>query len=132
MLNARILSPENFYFKTNLGIPQGNVLSPILCNIYLHELDIFMSNLTKKYHKGNYPTRNEVYFKKLELSKYERMLSNNIKNNIQKSKRRELFNQGIKPYLHDGNYIRMKYIRYADDILIGIRGPKFIAEKNKK
>ena len=131
MFNCRILAPQNFYFKTNMGIPQGNILSSLLCNIYLHELDVFMTELQKKYYKGKRPTPNEKYYKKLELTKYERVLKNEIQNKIKRSRRRQLFNQGIKPYLHDGNFIRMRYIRYTDDILIGIRGPKEIAEKIK-
>ena len=132
MFNCKILAPEKFYFKNNKGVPQGNILSPLLCNIYLHELDLFMKELTKKYRKGSNPTLNDTYYKKLELTKYERTLSNEMQENRRRSKRRQLFNQGIKPYLHDGNYIRVRYIRYADDILIGVRGPKLIAEKIKK
>ena len=131
MFNTAILTPENFHFKDNNGIPQGNVLSPLLSNIYLHELDLFMQELKKKYDKGSQPTRNEEYFKKLELSKYERVLSSEMQNNRIRSKRRQLFNQGVKPYLHDGNFIRIQYVRYVDDILIGVRGPKIVAEKIK-
>ena len=131
MFNCKILAPENFYFKNDKGVPQGNVLSPLLCNIYLHELDLFMEELIKKYKKGSNPTPNDIYYKKLELTKYERTLSNEMQENRTRSKRRQLFNQGIKPYLHDGNFIRVRYIRYADDILIGVRGPKLIAEKLK-
>jgi retron-type reverse transcriptase len=131
MFNCKILAPENFYFKNDKGVPQGNVLSSLLCNIYLHELDFFMEELMKKYKKGSNPTRNDIYYKKLELTKYERILSNEMQENRTRSKRRQLFNQGIKPYLHDGNFIRVRYIRYADDILIGVRGPKLIAEKIK-
>ena len=131
MFNCKILAPENFYFKNENGVPQGNVLSPLLCNIYLHELDLFVEELVKKYKKGSHPTPNGNYYKKLELTKYERTLSNEIQENRKRSKRRQLFNQGIKPYLHDGNYIRVRYVRYADDILIGVRGPKLVAEKIK-
>ena len=131
MFNCKILAPENFYFKNDKGVPQGNLLSPLLCNIYLHELDLFMEEFIKKYKKGSNPTPNDIYYKKLELTKYERTLSNEMQKNRIRSKRRQLFNQGIKPYLHDGNYVRVRYIRYADDILIGVRGPKLIAEKIK-
>ena len=30
------------YHKTYSGTPQGGVLSPLLANIYLHELDVFV------------------------------------------------------------------------------------------
>ena len=131
MFNSQILAPENFYFKRNRGVPQGNVLSPILCNVYLHELDLFMQNLKKKYDKGSHPTKNEEFFKKLDLNKFEKALSYELQNRRVRNKRRALFNKGIKPYLHDDNYIRVRYIRYADDFLIGVRGPKFLAEKIK-
>jgi retron-type reverse transcriptase len=32
-----------------LGVPQGGVLSPLLSNIYLHELDSFMKKLCEKH-----------------------------------------------------------------------------------
>lgn len=131
MFNCKILAPENFYFKKDKGVPQGNILSPLLCNIYLHELDLFMNELMKKYKKGSRPTKNNIYYKKLELTKYERTLSNEMQENRLRTKRRQLFNKGIKPYLHDGNFIRVRYIRYADNILIGVRGPKLIVEKIK-
>ena len=44
---------------------------------------------------------------------------------------KKLFNKGVKPYFHDGNYIIIRYIRYINDILIGFRGPKIIASKIK-
>jgi retron-type reverse transcriptase len=131
MFNCRVLAPNNFFFKNNTGVSEGNVLSPLLCNIYLHELDIFMTNLIKKYYKGNSPTVNKEYYKILDLNKYERTLTNEIQNSIKRAKRRQLFNKGIKPYLHDGNYIRMRYVRYADDFLVGIRAPKSVVKKIK-
>jgi len=35
------------------GLPQGGIISPILCNLYMHALDIFISeNLIPKYNFG--------------------------------------------------------------------------------
>jgi hypothetical protein len=131
MFKARILAPENFFFLPDRGVPQGNVLSPILSNIYLNELDKFMEQLIKKYYKGSKPTPNPEFTKLINLSKYERTLDSILQNNIRRYRRKKLFNKGVKPFLHDGNFIRVRYIRYVDDILIGVRGPKFVAEKIK-
>lgn len=131
MFKARILAPENFYFLPDKGVPQGNVLSPFLSNVYLHELDKFMEELIRKYKKGSHPTINKEYYKLIKLSKFERSLDSILQQNIRRYRRKSLFNQGVKPYLHDGNYIRVRYIRYVDDILVGVRGPKKVAAKVK-
>lgn len=131
MFKIRILAPKNFYFRSDCKIPRSNILSPILSKIYLNELDKFMKQIVKKYKKGFNPTINMKYFKLINLSKYERTLNSFLQQNIKRYRRKKLFNQGIKPYLHDNNYIRVRYIRYIEDILIGVRGPKQIVKKIK-
>ena len=37
---------------TYSGTPQGGVVSPILANIYLHELDEFMAEMRVRFDKG--------------------------------------------------------------------------------
>lgn len=36
----------------SMGTPQGSILSPLLCNIFLHELDKFMEDLKSMYNWG--------------------------------------------------------------------------------
>lgn len=132
MFNTRILAPTNFYFSPSMDIPQSTTLSAMLSHIYFNEFDNFMQRLMKKYKKGDNPTPNDEYFKLLNLSKYERTLDSITKENTFCYRRKKLFNKGIKPFLHDGNFIRVKYSRYLDNILIGVRGPKSIVAQVKK
>jgi retron-type reverse transcriptase len=46
-----------------VGLPLGSILSPILCNIYINELDVFINNLITEYTKGKTRRKNQKYRK---------------------------------------------------------------------
>lgn len=48
LVNAGYVN-DGKYEKSFLGVPQGGVVSPLLSNLYLHELDLFMEEIIKKY-----------------------------------------------------------------------------------
>lgn len=53
---------ENWkYHATYSGTPQGGILSPILANIYLHELDLKIEELKKEYDKPAQRTKMYEY-----------------------------------------------------------------------
>lgn len=55
---------ENGKFKeTNTGLFQGNVTSPILNNVYLHELDKYMADLCGSFNKGKSRIKSPIYRK---------------------------------------------------------------------
>ena len=45
--------------RTKMGTPQGGILSPLLANIYLHELDEFITNLSTQTSSSNNNSRRE-------------------------------------------------------------------------
>jgi len=133
MLKAGYLEDWRFH-KTFSGAPQGGVVSPILANIYLHELDGFMAEMKAKFDRGQARRRSAHY---LECSKQIQMRRRMIerrraKNNegeipalieeIREWERRRLEAPSVDPF--DPEYRRLRYCRYADDFVIGIIGSK--------
>ena len=115
------------------GIPQGFVLSPILSNIYLHKLDVEVAKITEEYQKG----KNRRVFSDLKnaerrvyRNKEFRMLSPERRAAIMSRHRAERRKLGLTlTDWNDPNFIRVRYVRYADDFLLGIAGSKELVQK---
>lgn len=122
------------YHATHSGTPQGGIVSPILANIYLHELDEFMENLVRDFNKGKRRCRNEEYLRyqylvRRQRIRYDRALQDGETEKLRgiKAELRECsrIRQNIPSVdFHDDGYKRLTYIRYADDYLIGVIGTK--------
>lgn len=54
--------------QESLGVPQGNILSPILSNIFLTPFDNFMQQLIQKYHKGKKASINTEYVEETTIT----------------------------------------------------------------
>jgi group II intron reverse transcriptase/maturase len=112
------------YHKTYSGTPQGGVLSPLLSNIYLHELDVFIEDeLTPQYTRGKKRATNPEYNRYTSLLKCARQDGDMERVRQLERERRQY------PSLdtHDPNYRRLAYVRYADDFILGFTGPKLEA-----
>jgi group II intron reverse transcriptase/maturase len=117
------------YEKTTSGVPQGGIISPLLANILLDKLDTFVENvLIPRYTRGAKRETNRDYENLVSASTRERR-----KGNVKKAKElKKQFQKLPSQNVNDPNFRRLRYIRYADDFLLGFIGPKSEAEEIKQ
>lgn len=96
--------------KSDIGTPQGIVLSPLFSNIVLHQLDVFIQEeAKKKFTQSN---------KKRKVNLEYRKLTRQIQKEEEPKKKRKLINERLKvpsKDMSDPNYNRLYYVRYVDD-----------------
>jgi group II intron reverse transcriptase/maturase len=121
---------EEWTFNATLsGVPQGGVVSPICSNVYLDRLDKFVEQtLIPAYTHGtrrrNYPEYKRVHKRMWALAKAGRKQEAKVL-------RRTLQRLPARDPL-DPDYRRLRYVRYADDWLLGFCGPRAEAEAIKR
>jgi group II intron reverse transcriptase/maturase len=125
MLQAGYL--EDWEWNATLsGAPQGGVTSPILSNIYLDRLDKYAETvLIPEYTRGKIRKLNPEYRKVQDAiararERGDRPLARELRKRL-----RSLPSRGPR----DPGYRRLRYVRYADDHLLGFTGPKAEAEQ---
>ena len=119
------------FHNTYSGMPQGGIVSPILANIFLDKLDKYVKEYIRHFDMGT----------KRRPGKESNDLANERKRTVRKLKKvkdgtekaalvarlkaieqeRAAFPSGDEM---DGSYRRLKYIRYADDFILGVIGSK--------
>lgn len=115
--------------KTLSGIPQGGIVSPILSNILLDKLDKFVETvLIPQYTKGARRRACAEYTKLIRDSHEYRKRGNTEKAEELKKLAQTMPSKDV----HDPNFRRLKYVRYADDFLLGFIGPRSEAEEIKQ
>jgi group II intron reverse transcriptase/maturase len=128
MLEAGVMEDWT-YHRTYSGTPQGGVLSPLLANIYLHDLDTFIEEtLIPQSTRGKKRKKNREYGRlEREMTRAKARHDHHAVTQLQQARR-------ACPSLdtHDPHYRRLSYARYADDFLLGFIGPKAEAEVIKE
>jgi group II intron reverse transcriptase/maturase len=117
------------YNETYSGTPQGGVVSPILANIYLDRLDKYVEReLLPAHNRGGRRENNPEYDKlRRKLTQKDIRTDKEATKRIYQEMRR-------MPSVEedDPGYRRLKYVRYADDFLLGFTGPRKETEEIKR
>ena len=115
------------YHKTYSGTPQGGIISPLLANIYLHELDKFVMKLKSEFDTPGVgqitPEYRELHNEIKRLS-YRLMKVTGEERKLvlaeYKLKRQKLMSIPCTAQTDK----KLKYVRYADDFLIAVKGSR--------
>ena len=127
MLNAGYLEVGKPLVRSDVGTPQGSIVSPILANIYMHELDSFMYSRVKDLPVRNGKKRTPEY---LLLDNEVRRIKHRLgkgnlspqESNDALKRLRTLQVQCVKVRMYLDPSTRVSYHRYADDFIVGIAG----------
>lgn len=125
MLQAGYLEDWRWH-ATLSGTPQGHIASPVLSNCYLDRLDQFVeTTLLPQYNRGDSRRRNGAHTRLREMAQRRRKRGAHAEATALIKQSRRL--PSVDP--NDPDFRRLRYLRYADDFLLGFDGPKHEAEE---
>lgn len=124
MLKAGYLEDWQFH-TTYSGTPQGGICSPLFANIYLNELDKFVAQLAKDFDRPKERLYTPEYNKisnKLRYVRKRLKKAEGAEISELKIREKEIRAQMLKTPSKSQTDKKIKYVRYADDFLIGVNG----------
>lgn len=122
------------YNNTYSGTPQGGIISPLLANIYLHELDKFVMKLKAEFDKPAEKVRTYEYAKQYKILAKIRSRIKETRGKERKAllkERDEAKKTLLKIPCKSQTDKKIVYKRYADDFLISVNGTKAECEEIK-
>jgi len=142
MLKVGYINPHNLSdskLEMAEGIPQGSILSPLFANILFNRFDRWVETVLLT--KFNVPRKNSINRLYTEaITKHlgtkwndvlEVIKSNapdvsrqKIRLSLREVRKQQAIHNKIKYYADDPYYRKLWYVRYADDMLLGLIGPK--------
>jgi RNA-directed DNA polymerase len=131
MLKAGYME-EWVWHKTYSGVPQGGIVSPIMANVYLHELDTWVAAKIKAFNQGKRRSPNPEYRQLIDekhriRQRLKKRKAVGLPVDSEKQRLKELETaqhklSSVDPM--DPNYRRLLYCRYADDFQLGVIGSR--------
>ena len=142
MLKVGYINPHDLSdskLEIEQGTPQGSILSSLFANILFDRFDRWVEiNLLTKFNRPRKDSINPEY--NLAVNKHfgtkwidvlevieEKALDENrkkIRLALREVRKQQAAQDKIKYYADDPNHRKLWYVRYADDMLLGLRGPK--------
>jgi RNA-directed DNA polymerase len=124
---------ENWhYHQTYSGTPQGGIISPLLCNIFLHQLDEHMASLeaNRVQTQKEQSLRRSADYRKVANAIFRARRT--LRGNPDRQARRELLARLEKlekdrrhtPMYETRHQTKLGYVRYADDFVLLVNGTK--------
>lgn len=120
-----------------MGVPQGGIVSPLLSNLVLHELDLFIEKIQgelKEKNKNIWAHKDNPEYQRLNKRIYQ-LNKGSLRSKTKKidpkapsfwydKKKLVKMRNKVKSTIHNPQHTRFEYVRYADDWLIGVWGTR--------
>jgi group II intron reverse transcriptase/maturase len=130
---VELVGKKKIFSETEMGVPQGSIISPLVSNLVLDELDKFIQN---RINSLNFVNRGIPSFEANPQYKKISAKIINLKKKINRLKAQGLdWSESKLLYIKclkerrrtrstrpTPNYMKIEYVRYADDWLIGVWG----------